>query len=69
MAQILSIKLSKSVCSILATRQNFIALFATAFLQYVPKILFTPATIDSLTNDKTKNALHNKTAKLTITAS
>ena len=29
-------------------------------LQYVPKILFTQATIDCLINNKTKNALHNE---------
>ena len=32
----------------------------TAPLQYVPKILFTQATIDCLANNKTKNALHNE---------
>ena len=33
---------------------------STVPLQYVPKILFTQATIDCLTNDKTKNALYYK---------
>ena len=37
---------------------------STAPLKYVSKILFTPATIDRLTNDKTKNALHKETAIL-----
>ena len=32
----------------------------TAPLQYVPKMLFTQATIDCLTTNKTKNALHNE---------
>ena len=32
----------------------------TAPLQYVLKIQFTQATIDCLTKDKTKNALHNE---------
>ena len=34
----------------------------TAPLQYVPKILFTPAAIDGLATNKTKNVLHNETA-------
>ena len=34
---------------------------STGPLQYVPKILFTPATIDCLTTNKTKNALHKET--------
>ena len=38
-------------------------LFTTP-LQYVPKILFTPATIDCLTANKTKNALHKETVIL-----
>ena len=33
---------------------------STAPLQYVTKIQFTPATIDCLNNNKTKNALHNE---------
>ena len=33
-------------------------------LQYVLKILFTQATIDCLTNNKTKNALHKETVIL-----
>ena len=33
-------------------------------LQYVPKILFTHATIDCLTTNKTKNALHKETVIL-----
>ena len=33
---------------------------STAPLQYVPKILFTQATIDCLINNKTKNTLHNE---------
>ena len=33
---------------------------STAPLQYVPKILFTQATIDCIINNKSKNALHNK---------
>ena len=33
---------------------------STAPLQCVPKILFTQATIDCLTNNKTKDALHNE---------
>ena len=33
---------------------------STAPLQYVPKILFSQASKDCLTNNKTKNALHNK---------
>ena len=37
---------------------------STAHLQYVLKILFTQATIDSLTTTKTKNALHNETVIL-----
>ena len=36
----------------------------TAPLQYVPKIQFTQATTDRLTNNKTKNALHNETVIL-----
>ena len=36
----------------------------TAPLQYVPKILFTQATTDRLTTNKTKNALHNETVIL-----
>ena len=32
----------------------------TAPLQYIPKILFTQATIDCVINNKTKNALHNE---------
>ena len=36
----------------------------TAPLQYVPKILFTQATIDCLTTNKTKNALHDETVIL-----
>ena len=34
---------------------------STAPLQYVPKIIFTQATIDSLINNKTKTALHSET--------
>ena len=37
---------------------------STAPLQYVPKILFTQATIDCLTNNKTKTALHKETVIL-----
>ena len=37
---------------------------STAPLQYVPKILFTQATIDCLIYNKTKNALHNETVIL-----
>ena len=37
---------------------------STALLQYVPKIQFTPATIDCLINNKTKNALNNMTVIL-----
>ena len=33
----------------------------TAPLQYAPKIRFTQATIDCLTTNKTKNALHKET--------
>ena len=43
---------------LLATsRQNFIALFvhSTCTVQYVPKILCTQATIDSLATNKTMN--------------
>ena len=36
----------------------------TAPLRYVPKIRFTQATIDCLTKNKTKNALHNETVIL-----
>ena len=32
----------------------------TAPLQYVPKIIFTPATIDCLATNKTNNALHKE---------
>ena len=39
-------------------------LLSTAPLQYVPKIRFTQATIDCLINNKTKNALHNKSVIL-----
>ena len=39
-------------------------ILSTAPLQYVPKIQFTPATIDRLTNDKTKNTFHNETVIL-----
>ena len=48
------------------TRQTSIALFvhSAAPLKYVPKILFTQATIVCLTNDKAKNALHNETVIL-----
>ena len=35
-----------------------------ASLQYVPKILFTQATIDCLINNKTENALHKETVIL-----
>ena len=37
---------------------------STAPLQHVPKIQFTPATIDCHTTDKTKNALHKETVIL-----
>ena len=37
----------------------------TARLQYVPKMLFTQATIDCLSTNKVKNALHNETIILT----
>ena len=40
--------------------QKIVALLSTIPLQYVPKTLFTQATIDCLTVNKTKNALHNK---------
>ena len=43
-------------------------ILSTAPLQYVPKIQFTPATIDRLTNDKTKNALHKETVILNYIA-
>ena len=33
---------------------------STAPLQYIPKMLFTQATIDGLTTNKTKKALHNE---------
>ena len=36
----------------------------TAPLQYVPKILFIPATIDCLTTNKIKKAHHNETVIL-----
>ena len=36
----------------------------TAPFQYVPKILFTKATLDCLTNNKTENARHNETVIL-----
>ena len=36
----------------------------TALLKYVPKVLFTQATIDYLSTNKTKNALHNETVIL-----
>ena len=37
---------------------------STAPLWYIPKILFTQATIDRLATNKTKNALHNETVIL-----
>ena len=37
---------------------------STAPLQYVPKILFTQATIERLTTNKTKNALNKETVIL-----
>ena len=36
----------------------------TARLQHVSKILFTPATIDCLTTNLTKNAFHKETVIL-----
>ena len=42
----------------------FFALFGTAPSQYVPKMLFTQTTIDCLTTNKTKNALHIETVIL-----
>ena len=36
-------------------------LLPPAPLQYVPKMQFTQATVDCLTTNKTKNALHNET--------
>ena len=39
-------------------------ILSTAPLQYVPKIRFTPTTIDRLNTDKTKNALHKETVIL-----
>ena len=38
---------------------------STAPLQYVPKTQFTPAPIDCLTTNETKNALHNGTVSYT----
>ena len=38
--------------------------FCTAPLHYVPKMLVTRATIDCLTNNKTKNAHHSETVIL-----
>ena len=44
---------------------KFYRLFlSTAPLQYVPKMLLTQATIDCLTNNETRNALHNETVIL-----
>ena len=40
---------------------------STVPLQYVPKMLFTQATIDCLTINKTKNALHCETVILDYT--
>ena len=40
---------------------------STASLQYVPKILLTQATIECLTNNKTKIALHNEAISLSYT--
>ena len=37
----------------------FLPFLPTAPLQYVPKIQLTQATIDYLTNNETKNVLHN----------
>ena len=37
---------------------------STAPLQYVPKMWFTQATINCLTTNKTKNALHNEAVTL-----
>ena len=48
--------LSKNITRM--TRQNFTALLCTAPLPYITKMIFTQATIDSLTNNKTKNAHH-----------
>ena len=47
---------------------KFLAPFLpTAPLQYVPKMLFIQATIDCLSTNKTKNALHNETVILNYT--
>ena len=40
------------------SRRNFLS---TAPLQYVPRIVFTQATIGCLINNKTENALHSET--------
>ena len=45
-------------------RQNFIAYFVHSTFTVRSKIWFTPATIDRLTNGKTKNALHKETVIL-----
>ena len=46
-------------------RRNLMPFLCITTLQYVPKILFTQATIDCLTNNKTKNAdRQNETAIL-----
>ena len=45
----------------------FLPISCTAPLQYVPVILFTPAPIDCLTNNKTKNTLHKETVILSYT--
>ena len=44
--------------------EMFSPFLSTAPLQYVPKMLFTQATIDCLINKKTKNALHKETVIL-----
>ena len=44
---------------------NFVLPFScTAPLKYIPKVIFTQATTDCLTTNKTKNALHNETVIL-----
>ena len=51
-------------CSDQAPDQILSPFSCTAPLQYVPKILFAPATIDCFTINKTENALHSETVML-----
>ena len=48
----------------MAPAKILLSFLPEAPLQYIPKILFTQATIDGLANNKTMNALHNETVIL-----